>query len=66
MDTGQSATKDRTRRIPDFSITLRDAVLTAMVDATTRCTPNSANPLAISAREPSVAYPFPHASQRSR
>jgi hypothetical protein len=66
MVTGQSATKARTRRIPDFSITLREAVLTAMVEATTRWAPNSVNPFAISAREPSVAYPFPQASQRSR
>ena len=65
-DTGQSATKARTRRIPDFSITLREAVFTAMVEATTRCTPNSVNPLAIRARDPSVAYPFPQAAWRSR
>src|SRR5919205_1494371 len=61
MDTGQSATNSRTRRIPDFSMTRREAVFTAMVEATTRCTPNSMKPLAISARDPSVAYPFPHA-----
>lgn len=66
IDTGQSAVKERTSRIPDFCITRREAVLTAMVEATTRCTSNSANPLAINAREPSVAYPFPHAAQRSR
>jgi len=40
--------------------------LTAIASATTRCTPNSEKPLPISARDPSVAYPWPQADLRSR
>ncbi len=40
---------------PAFSITRREAWFTAMVDATIRSKPISANPLATSAAAPSVA-----------
>ena len=58
--------KVRTSRRPAFSITRRDAVLTAIVPATTRSTPCSVKPARISAHEPSVPYPLPHADHRSR
>ena len=43
---------------PGFLHHSSEAVFTAMVEATTRCTPNSVNPLAIRARDPSVACPL--------
>ena len=63
---GQSAWKVRTRVRPAFSITCREAACTTIVSATTRCTPKSVKPLLISARDPSVAYPLPHADLCSR
>ena len=55
MRTGQSAWNVRTSRMPTFSITRRDAVLTAIVDATTRRTPSARNPWSITAWDASAA-----------
>ena len=59
-------TNVRTKRSPAFSITRREPVLTAIVDACTRRAPSSVNAWSISARLPSVAYPWPHAARTSR
>jgi hypothetical protein len=55
MESGQSKKKVRTNYRPAFSMTRREATLTAIVLANTRRTPYSLKPFWISAREPSVA-----------
>jgi hypothetical protein len=45
----------RTKRRPAFSITRRDALFTAIVEAYTRSAPSSPKALSINALDPSVA-----------
>ena len=54
MRSGHDWWNVRTYFRPVFSITRREASLTAIVEATTRRTPSSAKPLRIRARDPSV------------